>query len=92
MTPTYEDFCKEVEALLNYAASDKGYNRTGVDGENALYDFVNSIVGENKHALGEIIYKVRRYASKRDPKDVLKIAAWAFLIWRDHKCQENEHV
>jgi len=34
------------------------------------------------HALGEIVYKARRYAAKRNVEDVLKIAAWAYLIWK----------
>ena len=51
------------------------------------------------HALGEITYKVIRYAKRRDPNDLLKIAAWAFLIWhidrpdeRDGQRESRDHV
>ena len=27
-------------------------------------------------------FKVRRYAARRNPEDLAKVAAWAFLIWR----------
>lgn len=26
--------------------------------------------------------KVRRYAARRDLEDLLKVAAWAYLVWR----------
>jgi ABC-type glycerol-3-phosphate transport system substrate-binding protein len=87
--PTFDEFIAAVKELLEPTAAGKGYNITGVDGPNELYDFVHGIAGGNGHALGEIIYKVRRYASKNDPKDIAKIAAWAFLIWRKHQCLVN---
>ena len=47
--------------------------------------FVAETAGGPGHALDEIIYKVRRYAARRDPADLVKIAAWAYLVWRfDH--------
>jgi hypothetical protein len=78
---TWEQFTTQVAALLDPTAQSKGYNVTGVDGENQLYDFVSSFAGD-RHALGEIVYKVKRYAAKGNPEDVVKIAAWAFLVWR----------
>jgi hypothetical protein len=36
------------------------------------------------HPLGEIIYKVVRYNWKHDPKDLIKIAAWAELVWKGY--------
>lgn len=63
-------------------AGEKGYARNGGDGT-PLYDFVSTHVadGGDAHALGEIIYKAVRYSAKHDLEDVLKIAAWAFLVW-----------
>ena len=81
---TFNQFTQNVKELLEPTAISKGYNITGVDGPNELYDFVHGIAGGNGHALGEIIYKVRRYVSKGDPRDIEKIAAWAFLVWRKH--------
>lgn len=82
MTPTYEQFSKDVEALLNGTAAGKGYNPHGPDGVNPLYEFVQTMNGGHEHALGEIVYKARRYAAKGNPEDILKIAAWAFLIYK----------
>ncbi len=82
---TYETFTKNVRGLLS--TDKRGYNQTGPDGPNQLQDFVHDIAGHG-HALGEIIYKVVRFAHTRDPRDIEKIAAWAFLIWRKH-WQEN---
>ncbi len=76
---TFDEFSNQVRALLEPTAKGKGYNTTGVDGHNDLYEFVQSMAGDG-HALGEIVYKAKRYAAKGNPEDVLKIAAWAFLI------------
>jgi hypothetical protein len=82
---TFDDFAKQVRALLEPAASGKGYSATGADGPNQLYDFVAGMNGGPGHALGEIVYKAKRYAAKGNVEDVLKIAAWAFLVYRHHK-------
>ena len=85
---TYEAFMAEVRTLLDGAAKGKGYNASDLDGHNALYEFVEAMNdGAAGHALGEIVYKARRYAAKRNPEDVLKIAAWAFLIYKHHRAQ-----
>lgn len=84
MTPspaTFDDFVTQVRALLEPTASAKGYSSTGADGPNQLFEFVHSVAG-NGHALGEVIYKAKRYAAKGNPEDILKIAAWSFLIWK----------
>jgi len=78
---TFDEFMTAVRALLEPTAQGKGYNTTGVDGANQLYEFVSGVAGEG-HALGEIIYKVKRYAAKGNPEDMLKVAAWAFLIMK----------
>ena len=78
---TYSEFVRQVADLLEPTASGKGYNTTGIDGQNQLYEFVQTFAGD-KHALGEIIYKVKRYAAKGNAEDILKVAAWAFLVWR----------
>jgi Na+-transporting NADH:ubiquinone oxidoreductase subunit NqrD len=77
---TFEVFVQQVHALVDGTAAGKGYNTTGPDGHNNLFEFVESMVGGDGHALGEIIYKVQRYSRKRHPDDMLKVAAWAFLV------------
>ena len=81
-TGEYEAFCAAVLQLLSDTASQKSYNRTGTDGPNPLYEFVRDMSGSDAHALGEIVYKAKRFSAKHDIEDVLKIAAWAFLIWK----------
>ncbi len=77
---TFDQFAAQVRHLLEPTASGKGYNTTGADGPNDLYDFVKTMSGGHQHALGEIVYKARRYAAKGNREDMLKIAAWAFLV------------
>ena len=77
---TFDEFTAQVRGLLEPTAAGKGYNQTGADGPNDLYAFVRQTVGNDGHAIGEIVYKARRYQAKGNPDDVLKIAAWAFLI------------
>jgi hypothetical protein len=80
----YDHFQRNVRALLEPTAKGKGYSTTGVDGINALYEFVQEMAGPG-HALGEIVYKARRYGAKRNPEDLEKIAAWAWLAWKHHQ-------
>ncbi len=81
---TFDEFTAQVRGLLEPTAKGKGYNTTGVDGENQLYAFVQDVAGDG-HAMGEIIYKVKRYAAKGNPEDMLKVAAWAFLVLKHRK-------
>lgn len=77
--PSFSDFCAEVATMLGETAKDKGYSKSGPDGRNPLFE----VTGAN-HAMGEIIYKAVRFRDRvpPDPKDLLKIAAWAFLAWK----------
>lgn len=84
MERNFNVFAAEVKHLLGGAAGGKGYSREGADGPNQLYEFVRDTVGGPGHAAGEIVYKVRRYMAKGNDEDLLKAAAWAFLIWRHH--------
>ena len=79
--PPFPSFCEAVRALLDEMAAKKGYNQTGLAGPNLMYAFVAETAGGPGHALGEIIYKTRRYAARRDSEDLVKIAAWAYLVW-----------
>lgn len=78
---TFDDFAAQMRAILDPTAAGKGYSTTGVDGKNQLYEFVQSVSGDG-HALGEIIYKAVRYQAKGDPTELVKIASWAYLVWR----------
>jgi hypothetical protein len=79
-------FAADVERqLLGGAAGKKGYNVGGADAKNPLYEFVLGTTGDHGHAMGECIYKIVRYQKRRNPEDVLKAAAWLFLIYRYHQ-------
>jgi hypothetical protein len=77
---TFDEFVAEVHGKINGTAAEKGYNRTGADGPNQLYRFVSDTVGGDAHAIGECLYKLTRYAAKGNPEDLIKTAAWCFLI------------
>lgn len=76
-------FVLAVEQMLSGAATSKGYNDTGVNGPNQLMDFTEKFCGG--HASGEVVYKVVRYRAKNDDVDLVKAAAWLFLMWRKHR-------
>jgi len=87
---TFKEFVEDVSALLGGTASGKGYSE-GPDAPGELYDFVMRNVGgsPHAHALGEIIYKVVRYARKGNVEDIKKAACWAFLVAKHH--EESPH-
>lgn len=87
----FDEFVREVRALLDSAANGKGYNHTGVNGRNELFEFVYDLGLGYGHAMGEIIYKVKRFAAKGNPEDLTKAAAWAFLILRHHHERAAHH-
>lgn len=87
---TFDEFTQAVRDTMEGTASGKGYNQTGVDGPNALYDFVHEVVGGDGHAIGEIIYKVKRFARKGNPEDLVKAAAWAFLVLKHRDEQASK--
>lgn len=75
----FDRFTEGVHDLIAAVARDKGYN-DGADESNDLMEFTNKFFPG--HAGGEICYKAIRYGRLRDRKDLLKIAAWAYLLWR----------
>lgn len=73
-----KEFHKSLDEILLFAAKTKGYHGAATDGRK-LFDEAHT---ENYgHPIGEIKYKLRRFQSTRDPIDIVKVAAWAFLIW-----------
>lgn len=72
----FRDFVEAVHEVLSGKAIDKGY-ADGPDGPNPLFEMTGA-----DHAMGEIVYKAVRYRAKQNPEELLKIAAWAFLVWR----------
>ena len=81
---TFDTFVAAVREQLEGQAAAKGYNTTNVDGPNQLFEFLQTHT-DSYHAIGEIIYKSIRYAKKRNIEDIVKVAAWAFLVYKYHK-------
>lgn len=86
--PEFESFIGEIRQIFGKSVS-KGYGPMQPDDPNPLYDFMLTFFS-NDHALGEIIYKAIRYRNKRNPEDLIKIAAWAWLVWMHHWKQEGQ--
>ena len=82
---TFDEFVAGVRLLLEGQAASKGYSPNGADGHNPLFEFVAEVVGGQQHAIGEGIYKLVRYQRKRNREDLLKAAAWCFLMYRYHQ-------
>lgn len=76
---SFEDFMEQARELVEGKAKEKGYNEAGA-GKNDLMEFTNKFFPG--HAGGEIVYKAIRYGRKKDKSDLLKVAAWAYLLWR----------
>lgn len=86
MEVALQDFYLEMSEMVINNAKKKGYHGNDEDGR-VLFDFVTKY--SEGHSIGEIIYKAIRWTKKRDNKDIVKIAAWAFLIW-DGERRNNE--
>lgn len=67
-----------VEKIVTSKAQEKGYAAGKADGRGTLDEVKAKFPG---HAEGEIYYKLLRWQAKRNPEDLLKIMAWAFLIY-----------
>ena len=95
MSINFDSFTGNMKSILDAKSYSKGYCDAGADGKNELYEFIEKHVGAmpHAHALGEIIYKVVRYARKQDPEDLEKIAAWAYLIYKHAQppCSDKRH-
>ncbi len=63
--PTFQAFCEAVRELLDETAASKGYQQDGPDSPNPIHAFVAETAGGPGHALREIIFKVRRYSTRR---------------------------
>lgn len=72
----FATFVQAVHDVMSGAAKEKGYG-TNPNDPNPLFELTGM-----EHATGEIMYKAIRYRRKQDPADMVKAAAWAFLVWR----------
>lgn len=75
---TFDEFCRGVQELLGKRSENKGYSQAGES--DLLSEFVRKM--GLSHPAGEIVYKIVRYQQRGDKEDLLKIAAWAMILWR----------
>jgi hypothetical protein len=85
-----KDFYLELEKAVIQKAKSKGYYVEGEDSGRNLFDFIGKYA--EGHSIGEIIYKAIRWTRKRDPEDLVKIAAWAFLTWDYNRRNGTFHI
>ncbi len=64
-------------------AKRKNYTKNDADGDNQLASVMTLLGIAAPHGIGEIIYKCAEFL--KTPRKVLlvKIAGWAFILWRD---------
>ena len=77
---SFEDFMEQARELVMDRAKEKGYNDKGED-KNELMSFTNQFFPG--HPYGEVLYKLIRYQRKKNKEDLLKAAAWIYLIWKN---------
>lgn len=85
----FSAFVKGVEESLSGSANGKGYAQHGT-ADTDLHDFIEYHF--SGHALGEIVSKCVRYQAKKNPEDLLKIAAWAYLLWQNEVPLQRERA
>lgn len=77
-----EVFISLLRDMLAEKAVSKGYREDENYGRsNELMAFTDKHFPG--HALGEVVYKVVRYQTVKDPQDLVKAAAWAALKWME---------
>ena len=83
-----EAWLQEIKYIVFGRAQSKGYAATDDGDGRDLLDFVKQHF--NGHAEGEVVYKLIRWAKKRNPEDILKAAAWCFLVYDQHMRQDTQ--
>ena len=78
MPDVFDEFAAGVRELVEGKAREKGYNEGGPE-RNDLMEFTNKFFPG--HAGGEVLisYSLRE---EKEQEDLLKAAAWIYLIWR----------
>ena len=74
----FEHFVSKLRPIVTVTADSKGYKSDGV----SPAQFIQENFGIGHH-LGEIVLKAIRFNAKGLEEDLLKIAGWAYVIWRD---------
>lgn len=77
---TTGDFTREIEEVIGVTAGKKGYLKKDRHLASRIYEEFG-----RGHMLGEIATKITRYNHIQNYDDLVKIAAWAFLLAREHK-------
>lgn len=94
MGKSMEEFNQLVRDIVFATAHSKGYASNPEGDGRDLLDFIEAHF--HGHAEGEMVYKIVRWEKKRNPEDLLKLVAWAFLVWdqdrRNYESKQGEMV
>jgi hypothetical protein len=74
---TIQLFNDSVRDMVSSRAAAKGFYTLENDTRRQLHDTTEGLFGG--HAFGEILYKMVEYKRTKDPKCLIKIAAWALM-------------
>lgn len=83
MPRTFEAFMHEVRDSCEGHAKRKNYTTNGIDGDNQLLKVCVTLGIHKHHAIGEIIYKCAEFLTTPKPLLMVKVAGWAWTIWRE---------
>ena len=82
MPKTFDDFIKEVRDSCETHAKRKNYTDEDIDGRNQLVNVMQILGLSAPHGVGEIIYKCAEFLKTPRPLLMVKVAGWAWIIWR----------
>jgi hypothetical protein len=79
---SFDAFSAAVKDSVDGQAKRKNYAREGLNGRNQLAEVGALLNFEPQHGIGEIVYKCSEYLA--NPREVLlvKIAGWAYILWK----------
>ena len=80
----FNEFTGWIRDQIDVHGTAIGYR--ALEGPNTLFDFIASFDSTYRHPVGEVISKVREFASMSkgfDPELLAKAGAWLFLIYND---------
>ncbi len=80
---TFAAFAAEVKDSCESHAKRKNYTQNDIDGPNQLGDIIKSLGIGSQHGIGEIIYKAAEFLKTPRRLLLVKIAGWAFVVWKD---------
>lgn len=82
MARTFEQFVAEVKDSVENHAKRKNYTTGDVNDHNQLASALNELGIHHQHSIGEIVYKCAEFLKDPKPLLMIKVAGWAWIIWK----------